>query len=152
MGGLVCAGPAPAAQDVMLRGRVLLAEDGPDNQRLIMHLLRRAGLDAELASNGVEAVEKVRAAVEAGQPFDLVLMDIQMPEMDGLEATRTLRRDCYAGAIVALTAHALEEERERCLDAGCDAHLSKPIMRSTFYATLASYLDGTDSRATSQVR
>ena len=125
-----------------LRGRVLLAEDGPDNQRLIMHLLKHAGLDADLVGDGQAAVNKVHEAVAENNPYDIVLMDIQMPVMDGYAATQSLRGEGYDGVIIALTAHAMEDERDRCLAMGCNAHLSKPIMRAHFLKTLDEYLNG----------
>lgn len=128
------------AESNTLEGRVLLAEDGPDNQRLIMYLLKRLGLDATLAVNGLDVLDKVEETAESQQPYDIILMDIQMPELDGLSATRRLRESGYEGVIIALTAHALDEERQRSLDAGCQAHLSKPIVRNIFVETLAKYL------------
>jgi CheY-like chemotaxis protein len=106
-------------------------EDGPDNQRLIAHLLRKAGAQVTVAENGRRAVDAVWAARDAGCPFDLVLMDMQMPVMDGYVATSTLRTGGYAGPIVALTANAMPTDRQKCLDAGCDEYLSKPIDRKT---------------------
>ena len=84
---------SPAA--VKLRGRVLLAEDGPDNQKLISAILRKAGAEVDVAANGRSAVEKALAALSAGTPYDAILMDMQMPEMDGYEATRQLRQSGY---------------------------------------------------------
>lgn len=104
--------------------KVLLAEDAPDNQVLVSHILRIAGASVEIASNGQEAIEK------AGQDvFDVLLMDLQMPIIDGYEATAELRQRGYTGKILALTAHALTDERERCLRSGFDEHISKPINR-----------------------
>jgi len=112
-----------------LRGRVLIAEDGPDNQALISSVLRRAGLDVDLANDGQIACEKVAAAAEAGAPYDLVVMDMQMPLMTGYEATAALRRDGVRTPILALTAQAMAGDRDKCLAAGCDEYLSKPIDR-----------------------
>jgi signal transduction histidine kinase/ActR/RegA family two-component response regulator len=112
-----------------LRGHVLLAEDGPDNQALISSVLRRAGLEVDLANDGQIACEKVAAAVEAGAPYDLVVMDMQMPLMTGYEATAALRRDGVRTPILALTAQAMAGDRDKCLAAGCDEYLSKPIDR-----------------------
>ena len=112
-----------------LRGRVLLAEDGADNQALISLVLRRAGLEVELASDGQIAFEMVVAAEERGQPFDLIVMDMQMPLMTGYEATAALRSEGYELPILALTAQAMAGDREKCLAAGCDEYLSKPIDR-----------------------
>jgi signal transduction histidine kinase/DNA-binding response OmpR family regulator len=104
---------------------ILIAEDNATNQRLALRLLERLGYRADVAANGLEAVAAVRR-----QPYDLVLMDVQMPEMDGLEATRVICRELGAGRrprIVAMTANAFKEDRESCLAAGMDDYLGKPI-------------------------
>jgi CheY-like chemotaxis protein len=129
------ASPAPAPQleaeraPERLHGRVLLAEDGADNQALISLVLRRAGLEVELACDGQIAFEMVIAAEERGQPFDLIVMDMQMPLMTGYEATAALRREGFELPILALTAQAMAGDREKCLAAGCNEYLSKPIDR-----------------------
>ncbi len=105
--------------------RVLLAEDAPDNQILIRRFLESAHAKVEVASNGQEAVQK---ALNGG--FDVILMDMQMPELDGLQATRILRQKGCRIPIIAVTANALLEERMNCLHAGCDDHLPKPISRA----------------------
>jgi signal transduction histidine kinase/FixJ family two-component response regulator len=110
-----------------LRARVLLAEDTPDIQRLFAYYLETAGATVEVAHNGLVACERALAAAAAGRPFDVILMDMQMPELDGEEATRHLRHAGYAGPIIAVTAHAMQSERDRCLEAGCDGFLSKPV-------------------------
>jgi len=112
-------------------GRVLLAEDGPDNQRLIGLVLGNAGFSVDIAENGAIALERALAEWRDGSPYDVILMDMQMPEMDGYSATRRLREEGYDGRIVALTAHAMVKDRERCLAAGCDEFASKPIDRKT---------------------
>jgi PAS domain S-box-containing protein len=144
--------PPPPAQTpqgtVQLQGCVLLAEDGLDNQRLIALLLRKAGLDVVVANNGEEAITLALAAwrgkpTPEGQripPIDLILMDIQMPVIDGLAATTQLRTEGYPFPIVALTANAMKEDRERCLAAGCDDFSTKPIERPAFFATVARWL------------
>jgi len=119
--------------------RVLVAEDAPDNQRLICTILRRAGVEVTLVEDGLRARDAALAARDAQAPFDLVLMDMQMPELDGYQATGQLRRAGYAGPIVALTAHALEGECEKCLSAGCDAYARKPITRQSLLSLVARY-------------
>ena len=127
-------------EETRFSGSVLLVEDGPDNQRLIALLLARVGLSVETAENGQQAVERVHAARLSGQRFSLVLMDMQMPVMDGYTATRILRRQGFDAPIVALTAHAMDTERSRCLSAGCDDFATKPIDRARFYALLRRHL------------
>jgi two-component system sensor histidine kinase/response regulator len=105
--------------------RILVVEDLEVNQRIIIKMLGRLGYQADLAWNGVEAIDALRAA-----PYDLILMDCQMPEMDGYDATRAIRR-MFPGrrpVIIGLTASAISGDRERCLEAGMDDYLSKPIM------------------------
>jgi CheY-like chemotaxis protein len=121
------AAPVVASQ---LSGSVLLAEDGLDNQLLIATHLRKVGLRVVIAENGRVAVEEALAAEQAGRPFDLVFMDMQMPELDGYGATAKLRGRGYTRPIVALTAHAMAGDRERCINAGCDDYMTKPIDRA----------------------
>jgi CheY-like chemotaxis protein len=116
--------------------RVLVAEDHPLNQTLLLHLLRRQGHSAVLAGNGREAVAAYRE-----QPFDVVLMDVQMPEMDGFEATALIReherRTGRRTPVFAMTAHAMKGDRERCLAHGMDGYLAKPLAASKLWQTLA---------------
>ncbi|MBT9557568.1 MAG: response regulator [Myxococcales bacterium] len=130
-----------------LKGRILLAEDGPDNQRLITFLLRKSGAEVEVVPNGREALERLRAAEATGTPFELLLTDVQMPVMDGHTLARTLRAEGSRIGIVALTAHAMEGERDRCLEAGCDDYAAKPIERSTLITTCHRWLGRPSSAA-----
>lgn len=115
--------------------RVLLAEDNPDNALLFERLFRRMSLEFDHASNGRAAVELAKQ-----NQYDLILMDIQMPEMDGYEATRRLRSEGHCGPIIALTANAYKEDRDMALDAGMDDYLAKPISRRTLESALAHWL------------
>ena len=110
--------------------QILLVEDGVDNQRLISLLLRKAGAEVVVADNGRDACNLVLNPAPGSKPVQLILMDVQMPIMDGYEATRRLRLAGCTLPIVALTAHAMVGEKERCLAAGCDAFLTKPIDRA----------------------
>jgi Amt family ammonium transporter len=121
-------------------GRILLVEDGEDNRRLIAFTLKKSGFEVSHAENGSVGVELALAARDAGQPFDLILMDMQMPVMDGYEATRRLRESGEGAAIVALTAHAMKGNRERCIEAGCDDFATKPISRRQLVTTVLNHL------------
>jgi CheY-like chemotaxis protein len=120
--------------------RVLLAEDALDNRQLIVRLLRKAGARVSVAENGQVAVDLALAAERAGSAFDVILMDIQMPVMDGHEATLTLRKTGYTGAIIALTANATTENRQKCLDTGCNDYMTKPFDVSTLVTVVAKHL------------
>ena len=110
--------------------RILYAEDGQDNQRLVSHTLTEPDYEVVVVNDGQEAVEAIGQGDANGSgAYDLILMDMQMPRMDGYEATRRLRQDGYSMPIVALTAHALSGDREKCLAAGCTEYLAKPIRR-----------------------
>ena len=127
--------PAPALGDV----RVLLVEDHAVNQRVALGLLRQAGVEADLAVDGGGAVRAVTEAAGAGRPYDVVLMDVQMPVMDGLEATRRIRRalpPAHQPRVVALTANAFSSDAAACRDAGMDGVLAKPVRPGALRAAL----------------
>jgi CheY-like chemotaxis protein len=114
--------------------RVVVAEDSPDNQLILRRILRLAGVEVEMVQNGAEAIEHAIT----GQ-HDLVLMDVQMPLLDGHDATEELRRRGYTKPIIALTAHAMPDERERSLRVGCNDHLTKPINHKRLLYVVAQY-------------
>ncbi len=120
--------------------RILVAEDAQANQKVIQQFLTRGGYQCDVAANGREALEKLAQAT-----YDLVLMDCQMPEMDGCEATRRLREREGAGRhtpVIAMTASAMNEDREQCFSAGMDDYIAKPVNRANLYALLHHWLEG----------
>jgi CheY-like chemotaxis protein len=136
----------PAAETAPVGRRILLVEDNPDNQLVALHLLQRRGFHAVVANNGREAL----ALIEK-QQFDLILMDLQMPEMGGLEATAAIRlREKGSNGripIIALTAHASAGDREICLAAGMDDHVAKPINRAKLFAAIDAQLSSGKNKA-----
>ncbi|MFQ5461534.1 MAG: ATP-binding protein [Phycisphaerae bacterium] len=113
--------------DARIAARVLLVEDGVTNRKLISLVLRRAGAELAVAEHGGVGVERALEAQRQGHPFDIILMDMQMPVMDGYTATRTLRDQGITTPIIALTANAMRGDEERCKAAGCTSYLSKPV-------------------------
>lgn len=131
--------PAPESFQVDLGGvAILLVEDGPDNQRLLRHLLETQGASVEIVETGDAAVRRLTTD-GAGRRPDIVLMDMQMPVLDGFEATRQLRDAGYAGPIFAVTADAMDGVRERCMAVGCDEYLTKPIDNATLFNACAKW-------------
>ena len=132
--------PIPSAVE-SLQGRILVVEDNATNRMLVRLLLEAAGATVEDAADGQAALARVAAAQAAGTSYAAILMDIQMPELDGYEVTRRLRALGCRTPIVALTAHALDGHRERCLAAGCDAYCAKPIDRVELLGVLAAQME-----------
>ncbi len=131
---------------VKLDCRVLVVEDGNANGRFLSVLLEKAGANVSHAENGEEAVSKVLRSPAASEPdrqrpFDVILMDMHMPVMDGYVATRMLRDAGYDGPIIALTGHDRVYDRQKCLDAGCDDYMTKSIDRHELVATVARYAE-----------
>jgi PAS domain S-box-containing protein len=140
------AAPASGAPVTGRTLRILLAEDNRVNQTVAVAMLSKRGHEVRVAANGVQVLEML-----GDQAFDLVLMDVQMPEMDGLDATRAIRRG-EGGTnprvpIVAMTAHAMAGDRERCLEAGMDDYVSKPINPTALYEAMARVLEGSGEEA-----
>jgi signal transduction histidine kinase len=118
--------------------RILVVEDNQVNQKVVTAVLRKRGFCIELAGDGQEALKKL----ETGAGFDLVLMDVQMPVLDGLEATRLIRKEARWNAlpIIAMTAHAMNGDKERCLEAGMNGYISKPVHPSLLLSTVDEFL------------
>jgi CheY-like chemotaxis protein len=128
--------PAPEkTEPVTFSGKVLMAEDVRTNQVLLRTMLDQMGLEVHLAENGEQALQQAMS-----QSFDLILMDMQMPQMNGYEATRVLRQWGLSTPIVALTANAMRGDDRKCLEAGCDDYLAKPINGRELTRVMAKYL------------
>jgi CheY-like chemotaxis protein len=124
-------------EDIKRAARILLAEDNPVNQRLATLMLTKAGYQVEAAGDGREAVE---CYTQAPERFDLILMDIQMPQWDGLQATRAIREKGFSSVpIIAMTANAMQGDREMCLAAGMDDYITKPIRREQVFEILQKW-------------
>ena len=132
---------APDTNRPLQDARILIVEDMAVNQAILATLLREAGAQTAIAENGAIGVQKVMQDMDNGLLFDVVLMDMQMPVMDGYEATAFLRKHGYQRPIVAVTAHALSGDREKTLKAGCDDYIAKPIDHQTLIGIIRKYLD-----------
>ena len=133
----LASGPRPGAAKLPPGLRVLLADDSVDNQRLLGHILRKAGAEVQIVGNGREALD---VALEPGHNpgrFAVIILDMQMPVLDGYEAARRLRQAGYKGPVLALTANAMSTDRARSIDAGCDEYLTKPVDRARLIETCA---------------
>jgi PAS domain S-box-containing protein len=132
-------GPPPR-----LHARILVADDNQANRQLIGLRLRRAGADVVMARDGQEALDRTQEALEESRPFDAVIIDMQMPILDGYDAVRELRARGFSRPIVAVTAYAMSEDRDECLGLGCDEFISKPIEWDRFLAKLTGLLTAND--------
>lgn len=128
--------PLPTSERIPDGIRVLLVEDGLDNQRLLSILLKKQGAMVEIAENGLLAIEMVERSNDKSMPYDIILMDMQMPVMDGYEATAKLRAMNCQIPIVALTANAMTGQRDKCLTIGCSDFATKPIQRAELFRTI----------------
>ena len=135
----------------ILAGRVLVVEDNTTNQKLVDRILSRAGLEVTIANNGAEAVEMAEAARQDGVSYDGILMDMQMPVLDGLSATRRLRELGHTLPIVALTANAMASDRDDCLNAGCTGFATKPIERRKLLETLEALFNAATADSAASV-
>jgi CheY-like chemotaxis protein len=138
-------GPLPRAHPRLhslpvLEGRILVVEDNRTTQNVLRHILVDAGAEVSLAENGEVGRDLTLSAKQVNRPFALVLMDMQMPKMDGYAATRELRAMGYTGAIVAITAHCMQGDREKCMASGCDDFIAKPVERDSFLATCTKWM------------
>lgn len=127
---------APDSVPVPLRGRVLLAEGDSDARELLRRDLQSVGLEVDAVDNGLEAVQRTFDATRAGQPYDLIVLDLQIPKLDGFEVIRLLRSFRWQGPVIALTAQAILEQQERCRAAGFHALVPKPVVWETLLATI----------------
>lgn len=131
----------PTSHALALGGaRILIVDDAKDNRVLLQHFFKNTQAHTEFAYDGQQAIGRITQAHEQGEPFDLVLMDMQMPVLDGYSATRQLRQAGFTTPIIALTAHALDGDREQCIEAGCTEYLTKPINKAALIKTCAQLI------------
>ncbi|QDT62979.1 ATP-binding protein [Calycomorphotria hydatis] len=139
--------PAAMAGGSLLNCRILLAEDSPDNQMLISGFLRKCGADTVVCENGEQAVELAFLHERDGNPFDVILMDMQMPVLDGYGAAKRLRQEGYTRPVIALTANAMGSDRDRCIAAGCNDYATKPIRRQALIGQIQALAPKTAAQA-----
>lgn len=132
--------PSKSKTTAKAKPRVLLAEDCPDQQMILSHVLSKIGMDVTTVNNGKDCADTAISAMEEQQPFDLVLMDVRMPVMDGLSATKTLRESGYALPIVAVTSNCTEEDRRLSQEAGCNEHVNKLDGQTVLVSTVSRLL------------
>jgi len=140
--------PPPATSEAppRLEGRVLLVEDSPVNRRVLRKRLERLGLEVHEAEDGREGFERAMQSVREAEPFDLVLLDMNMPVMDGYTAASMLREEHFPSPVIAITASAMPSDRAHCRASGCDDYISKPVKQETLRTLLARHLDPQASR------
>ncbi len=141
--------PAAARREALrsLHCRVLVVDDRREMRHLAQHMLEEAGAEVVCAVDGAKALDEVEAARGSGRHFDAIVLDMQMPVLDGYAAARELRRRGYEGPVIALTANAMKEDERKCLECGCDDYLSKPLERETLVNTVARYTEDMDRKA-----
>ena len=125
--------------------RLLLVEDNDDHRSLVSRILRKVGCRVTIAENGRIAIELAQAARDEGRPFEIILMDVQMPELDGLATTRLLRSAGVTSPIIAVTARAMTTNQEECLQAGCDDFIPKPFDRTKLVGLVRNHLQNASS-------
>jgi signal transduction histidine kinase/CheY-like chemotaxis protein len=130
--------------------RMLVVDDAKDNRVLLQHFLKRTGARIDFAYDGQQAVQRVNTSIQESDPYEIVLMDMQMPVLDGYNATMQLRESGFNAPIIAITAHALDGDREHCINAGCDEYLSKPVNRNALIQMCHALLTPSESDETTQ--
>ncbi len=124
--------------------KILLVEDNPDNQQILQYFLRESGAQVDIAANGLIGLEKIEAAQQSERPYQLILMDMQMPVMDGFTATKKIRDRGYDLPIIALTAYTMSGDEDRCMESGCNSYLGKPISQNALISTILHHTDKTN--------
>ena len=138
--------PITQQDDTLLaHSKVLIVDDAKDNRILLKHILKKTGAQIEFAHDGQEAIDAIELAIESNEPYDLILMDMQMPVLDGYHATVQLRENGITTPIIALTAHALDGDRDHCINAGCDEYMTKPIDKAALIETCSQLLAKEDT-------
>lgn len=133
--------PSIISPGIQSKTRILLAEDAEDTQILIKYFLNNAGMEVDIAENGLEVWEKVQKATSENKPYNLILMDVQMPKLDGYGATKLLRKEGYVGPIIFCTASITPDEEKKCYAAGCNSLMMKPFDPERLIKTINQYLE-----------
>ncbi|MCP4249519.1 MAG: response regulator, partial [bacterium] len=131
--------PDPGQRDELRGSRILVVDDSPENRDVLRFLLIESGAQVEEAENGALGVKAALEARAHARPFDVILMDVNMPVLDGISATRNLRRADYRGTVIALTAMTMAEDAQRCIGAGADDYIAKPVVPEAFLETIARH-------------